>query len=101
MAACTTSLGIGRADDERSYVKDVERMADFMIEQLTSVGVTAEKRPIGTHKLDGKEVDLPPAVIGHIGNDSKKVSVLLPSHVLVLSSPPYWSSSSGQNILPG
>ena len=75
-----------RADDEPSYVKDVERMADFMVEQLTSVGVTAEKRPIGTHKLDGKEVDLPPAVIGHIGNDSKKVSVSVTSLICSSSS---------------
>ena len=48
-------------------------MADWLLGQLKSLGVTAEKRPIGSHKLDGKEVDLPPVIIGSIGKDPKKV----------------------------
>jgi Cys-Gly metallodipeptidase DUG1 len=49
-------------------------MAKFLLTQLTSLGVKAESRPIGTHTLDGKEVPLPPVIIGSIGNDPKKVS---------------------------
>lgn len=56
-----------------SYVKDVEAMGEFLLEQLTSLGVKAEKRAIGTHTLEGKEVDLPPVIIGQIGQDPKKV----------------------------
>lgn len=56
------------------YFDDVERMADFLVDQLTTLGVKAEKRPIGTHELGGKEVALPSVVIGQIGNDPKKVS---------------------------
>lgn len=48
-------------------------MGEFLLEQLTSLGVKAEKRPIGTHTLEGKEVDLPPVIIGQIGEDPKKV----------------------------
>lgn len=55
------------------YAADVERMADWLMGQLTSLGVKAEKRPIGNHTLAGKEVPLPPVVIGQIGNDPKKV----------------------------
>lgn len=58
-----------------SYVKDVEAMGEFLLEQLTSLGVKAEKRAIGTHTLEGKEVDLPPVIIGQIGQDPKKVCV--------------------------
>lgn len=50
-------------------------MGEFLLEQLTSLGVKAEKRPIGTHSLEGKEVDLPPVIIGQIGQDPKKVCV--------------------------
>lgn len=50
-------------------------MGDFLLEQLTTLGVTAEKRAIGTHVLEGKEVDLPPVIIGQIGNDPKKVRI--------------------------
>lgn len=50
-------------------------MGEFLLEQLTSLGVKAEKRAIGTHTLEGKEVDLPPVIIGQIGQDPKKVCV--------------------------
>lgn len=60
-----------------SYVKDVEDMAEWLLNQLKSLGVTnAEKRPIGNHTLEGKEVPLPPVIIGQLGNDPKKVSCL-------------------------
>lgn len=50
-------------------------MADFLVDQLTSLGVKSEKRDIGTHELGGKTVALPSVVIGQIGNDPKKVSL--------------------------
>ncbi|GMK54346.1 hypothetical protein CspeluHIS016_0109320 [Cutaneotrichosporon spelunceum] len=62
------------------YVQDVERMADWLVAQLTDLGVKAEKRGIGKHELDGKEVDLPPVVIGSIGNDPAKKTVLVYGH---------------------
>jgi Cys-Gly metallodipeptidase DUG1 len=48
-------------------------MAEWLLQQLISLGATAEKRPIGQHKLEGKNVDLPPVIIGQLGNDPKKV----------------------------
>ena len=48
-------------------------MADFLVDQLTALGVKSEKRDIGTHELAGKTVKLPSVVIGQIGNDPKKV----------------------------
>lgn len=52
---------------------DVERMADWLVSQLTTLGAKAEKRDIGTHELAGKQVKLPSVVIGQLGNDPKKV----------------------------
>jgi Cys-Gly metallodipeptidase DUG1 len=49
-------------------------MADFLVTELTALGVKAEKREIGSHVVEGKELVLPPVVIGSIGNDPKKVS---------------------------
>ena len=57
-----------------SYIKDVEAMAEWLLQQLISLGVKAEKRAIGQHKLEGKDVDLPPVIIGQLGNDPNKVS---------------------------
>lgn len=52
-------------------------MASWLVEQLTSLGAfNVEKRPVGTHTLEGKEVDLPPVVIGQVGNDPNKVITL-------------------------
>ncbi|TXT07163.1 hypothetical protein VHUM_03333 [Vanrija humicola] len=62
------------------YVKDVEDMAEFLVKQLTSLGVKVEKRPIGSHKIGDTEVALPPVVIGEIGNDPKKVNLLVYGH---------------------
>jgi Cys-Gly metallodipeptidase DUG1 len=55
------------------YMDEVERMADWLVQQLTTLGATAEKRDIGTHELAGKQVKLPSVVIGQLGNDPKKV----------------------------
>ncbi|RXK36422.1 glutamate carboxypeptidase [Tremella mesenterica] len=55
-------------------------MADFLVDQLNKLGCTAEKRGIGKHTLAGQEVDLPPVVIGQIGSDPKKRTVLIYGH---------------------
>lgn len=55
-------------------------MAEWLVQQLTSLGATVEKRPIGSHKLEGKEVDLPPVVIAQVGTDPKKVCTV-PSQI--------------------
>ena len=53
--------------------KDVFAMADWLKAELESLGATVEKRPLGKQMLDGVELDLPPALLGQLGNDPKKV----------------------------
>ena len=61
----------------RSYAKDVVAMADFLMKQLAGLGIKAEKRSIGSHQLDGQEIDLPPVIIGETNYDPKKAGLLL------------------------
>ncbi len=49
-------------------------MADFLTKELEALGVTVEQRPLGKQTTDeGKEIDLPPAVLGKLGDDKNKV----------------------------
>ncbi|WRT66362.1 uncharacterized protein IL334_003317 [Kwoniella shivajii] len=74
------AVSIASVSGNLAYVKDVEEMGTYLVEQLTALGATVEKRAIGTHKLEGKEVDLPPVVIGQVGNDPKKKTLLVYGH---------------------
>ncbi|OCF42891.1 glutamate carboxypeptidase [Kwoniella heveanensis CBS 569] len=74
------AVSIPSVSGNLSYVKDVEAMAEFLIQQLTSLGAWVEKRPIGTHTLEGKEIDLPPVVIAQVGNDPKKKTLIVYGH---------------------
>jgi hypothetical protein len=58
--------------------KDVFAMADWLRSELESLGATVEKRPLGKQMLDGVELDLPPALLGQLGNDPKKVCYVFP-----------------------
>ena len=50
-------------------------MADWLAAELEGLGATVEKRPLGKQVLDGEELELPPALLGQLGNDPKKVSL--------------------------
>ncbi|KAG7535894.1 hypothetical protein FFLO_03640 [Filobasidium floriforme] len=60
--------------------KDVFAMADWLKAELESLGATVEKRPLGKQMLDGVELDLPPALLGQLGTDPKKRTVLIYGH---------------------
>ncbi|KAI8989637.1 CNDP dipeptidase [Trametes punicea] len=59
---------------------DVLRMASWLDEQLKSVGVTTKLADLGTHFLDGQELAVPPVVLGRIGDDPQKKTVLVYGH---------------------
>lgn len=48
-------------------------MAEWLSEKLQSLGVKVESRPLGKQMLEGQELDLPPALLGELGNDPNKV----------------------------
>jgi hypothetical protein len=59
---------------------DVVKMASFLDKQLKSYGVETKLVDLGEHTLDGKQLKLPPAILGKIGSDPKKKTVLIYGH---------------------
>lgn len=57
-------------------------MAEWLSEKLQSLGVKVESRPLGKQMLEGQELDLPPALLGELGNDPNKVCSVFNSNVL-------------------
>ncbi|KAJ6473884.1 hypothetical protein C8R45DRAFT_794175, partial [Mycena sanguinolenta] len=55
-------------------------MSDWITAQLKAVGVTTKQVDLGTHLMDGHTLPLPPAVLGRIGDDPKKKTVLIYGH---------------------
>lgn len=55
-------------------------MAEWLNNELQAVGVTTQLTDLGTHTMDGQVLPLPPAILGRIGNDPKKKTVLLYGH---------------------
>lgn len=55
-------------------------MANFLENQLKSYGVETKQVPLGKHVMDGQELELPPAILGRIGNDPNKKTILLYGH---------------------
>jgi Cys-Gly metallodipeptidase DUG1 len=55
-------------------------MAKFMEDQLKALGAQTRLEDLGTETLDGQEIKLPPAVLGKIGEDPKKKTILLYGH---------------------
>ena len=55
-------------------------MADWLNEQLKAVGVDTKLVDLGKQLLQEQEIPLPPAILGSIGNDPSKKTVLLYGH---------------------
>ena len=55
-------------------------MAKFMENQLQTLGVQTRLEDLGYETLDGHEIKLPPAVLGKIGEDPKKKTILIYGH---------------------
>jgi Cys-Gly metallodipeptidase DUG1 len=55
-------------------------MADFLDAQLKQYGVETRKVDLGTHVMDKETLLLPPAILGRIGDDASKKTVLIYGH---------------------
>lgn len=65
---------------DASRRQDVVKMAHFLDNQLKSYGVETKLVDLGEHELEGHTLKLPPAILGKIGSDPKKKTVLLYGH---------------------
>ncbi|KAI0057285.1 CNDP dipeptidase [Artomyces pyxidatus] len=59
---------------------DVVRMAKYLDSQLQAYGVETKPVDLGPHIMDGHHLQLPPAILGRIGNDPSKKTVLIYGH---------------------
>lgn len=55
-------------------------MASWLEAQLNKYGVKTQQVPLGQQHLEGKTLDLPPAILGRIGDDPNKKTVLVYGH---------------------
>ncbi|KAJ3041622.1 hypothetical protein HDV00_008898 [Rhizophlyctis rosea] len=59
---------------------DVFRMGEWLVTELKRLGASVETRNPGKQTLEGKELDLPPVVLGTYGTDASKKTVLVYGH---------------------
>ena len=55
-------------------------MGEFLVKELQSLGVQTRSVDVGKQTLEGEEIQLPPVILGWIGNDPKKKTVQLYAH---------------------
>ena len=55
-------------------------MAEWLNAHLKAVGVSTQLVDLGKHTMDGEELHLPPAILGRIGDDKAKKTVLVYGH---------------------
>lgn len=74
------AVAIPSVSGDASYRQHVFDMATYLKSELESLGVKVTMVELGKHMLDGVEVQLPPAILGEIGNDKSKKTVCLYAH---------------------
>ncbi|KAL9709272.1 hypothetical protein Ac2012v2_007626 [Leucoagaricus gongylophorus] len=75
-----TAVEIPSVSGDVSRRLDVIRMAQFLKQELESVGVTTQLTDIGTQEIEGQTLPLPPVILGKIGNDRNKKTILVYGH---------------------
>ncbi|KAJ3050544.1 hypothetical protein HK097_008510 [Rhizophlyctis rosea] len=73
-------VAIPSVSGEAARRPDVFRMGEWLVNELKRLGASVETRAPGKQTLEGKELDLPPVVLGTYGTDAKKKTVLVYGH---------------------
>lgn len=55
-------------------------MGHWLEKQLKALGVTTVLKDLGPQTLQGQRLNLPPAILGKLGEDPKKKTVLIYGH---------------------
>lgn len=64
------AVAIPSVSSDVKYRPDCVRMVEWMKDKLKEVGAKSELRDVGYQTIDGKEVKLPPVLVGVLGNVS-------------------------------
>jgi Cys-Gly metallodipeptidase DUG1 len=73
-------VAIKSVSAQAEFRGEVVRMGKWLETELLALGATVEMRNIGSQKLEGKLIDLPPVVLASYGNDPTKKTVLVYGH---------------------
>ncbi|KAF9224708.1 CNDP dipeptidase [Gyrodon lividus] len=60
--------------------KETIEMGHWLEKQLKDLGVATVLKDLGQHPMQGQLLDLPPAILGRLGEDPKKKTVLVYGH---------------------
>jgi Cys-Gly metallodipeptidase DUG1 len=74
------AVAIPSVSGEAAHRQDVLHMAEWLESQLKQYGVETKSQSLGRQTLEGKDLDLPPAILGRIGDDKTKKTVLIYGH---------------------
>ncbi|KAF8966547.1 hypothetical protein BDZ97DRAFT_1903667 [Flammula alnicola] len=74
------AVAIPSISGDAAHRKDVLAMADWLNGQLKQIGVATQLVDLGRHTMDGEDLPLPPAILGRIGDDRSKKTVLIYGH---------------------
>jgi Cys-Gly metallodipeptidase DUG1 len=69
-----------RVSGEPERRNDVHRMGEWLDAELHKVGVVTKKIDLGRQSVDGHDLALPPAIVGRLGDDPAKKTVLIYGH---------------------
>ncbi|GAA6042108.1 hypothetical protein JCM8097_003112 [Rhodosporidiobolus ruineniae] len=80
VARLKEAVEIPSVSGDASYREHVHRMGAWLQDQLTKLGAEIRAVPLGKHELEGQELELPPALVGRLGSDPKKKTILIYGH---------------------
>ncbi|GAA5885989.1 hypothetical protein JCM6882_004224 [Rhodosporidiobolus microsporus] len=80
IARLKEAVEIPSVSGDASYREHVHRMGAWLQKELEKLGAEIRSVPLGKHVLDGQEVELPPVLLGGIGNDPAKKTILIYGH---------------------
>jgi len=75
-----TKTSISSVSGDPAFRGRVHDMAAYLENLLKDVGVTTKSVDLGDEIVDGKPLKLPPAIVGKIGEDPKKKTILIYGH---------------------
>ncbi|GAA5996516.1 metallodipeptidase [Rhodotorula paludigena] len=80
VARLKEAVEIPSVSGDASYRPHVHRMGAWLKDELVKLGAEIQSIPMGPQNLDGQEVELPPVLIGSLGKDPKKKTILVYGH---------------------